>query len=193
MSEFEPAHRAQDHAEWVAPQQYEPLRPEGPPPPPPARRPSRLPALFAAVAILCLAGGVGIGYALPHSHSSASAKPSRTAASAKGASTIDVEGTLTLTTTSLSVDDNGCSGTGGYDDIATGAQVVISDDSGKTLQIVSLGVGMPDNPDLTTSCSFTFTATVPAGKGFYGVEVTHRGVVKEPESAIATVSLTLGD
>jgi hypothetical protein len=33
---------------------------------------------------------------------------------------------------------------------------------------------------------------VQAGKRFYGVEVSHRGVVKEPESALGDIQLTLG-
>lgn len=191
MYEFTPA----PETGWsYPPTNLSPPPPDGPVPPPPPRR-SRRTITIVALALACLAGGVGVGYALPHGHSpSAAAKktpapPHR----ASQSNTIDVDGTLTLTTTSLLVDDDGCSGNSGYDDITTGAEVVISDDAGRTLQITSLNVGVPDDPSLPTSCTFSFTATVPAGKGFYGVEVTHRGIVKEPESSMANVGLTLGD
>lgn len=82
-----------------------------------------------------------------------------------------------------------CSTVDGYSDIRPGAEVVISDDAGRTLAITSLGRG---RFNASLQCSFPFHARVPAGLGFYGVEVTHRGVVKEPESALGDVQLTLG-
>lgn len=82
-----------------------------------------------------------------------------------------------------------CSTTDGYSDITAGAQVVISDDAGHTLTIVPLGRG---RFNASLQCSFPFHARVPAGKRFYGVEVSGRGVVKEPESTLGDVSLTLG-
>jgi hypothetical protein len=85
-----------------------------------------------------------------------------------------------------------CNGPEGYTDITDGAEVVVSDASGKTL-----GIGMLSNPSASGSdtCNFTFTVkNVPAGKKFYGIEVTHRGTVKETEAAMkAGPALELGD
>jgi hypothetical protein len=82
-----------------------------------------------------------------------------------------------------------CHGTGGFSDINGGAQVVVSDDAGKTLAITSLRGGK-----LTSGfqCRFLFTVQVPGGLGFYGVTVTHRGTLKESEADLGNVSLTLG-
>jgi hypothetical protein len=82
-----------------------------------------------------------------------------------------------------------CQGTDGYDDIQVGAEVVVSDDSGKTLAIGDLTTSTYDG-----SCSFTFAVKgVPTGKKFYGVEVTHRGDVQFTEQQLkAGPTLTLG-
>lgn len=85
-------------------------------------------------------------------------------------------------------DGGRCYGNQGYDDIDAGAQVTISDDSGRTLAITQLRGGRVSELE----CVFKFRATVPAGKRFYGIEVTHRGVIKEPESKLGHVALTLG-
>jgi hypothetical protein len=76
-----------------------------------------------------------------------------------------------------------------FDDIQPGATVVISDDAGKTLTITTLGNGAFDQDGY---CLFPFTATVPAGRGFYGVAVAQRGTVKEPEAHLRDVRLILG-
>ena len=82
-----------------------------------------------------------------------------------------------------------CTGAGGFSDIGEGAQVVVSDDTGHTLTIVHLGAGS----GTIITCSFPFTATVPAGKGFYGISVSHRGVVKFSEAEVPSAALSLGD
>lgn len=81
-----------------------------------------------------------------------------------------------------------CSTSDGYRDIARGAEVVIADDAGHTLAITTLRHGRFDE---TLHCSFPFTARVPAGKRFYSIAVTHRGVVKVPESELGDVRLRL--
>lgn len=148
--------------------------------------------IIAVVAALLVGGGAGFGIG----HGTAGASPHKggsTSGSASG-DTINVAGLMTLADlTSVSGDlatGDLCSGTGGYSDIAEGAQVVISDDTGKTLVITQLGAGTIDD----SGCEFPFTADVPKGKGFYGFTVTHRGTVKESEASLAGgVSLTLGD
>ena len=82
-----------------------------------------------------------------------------------------------------------CSGTGGYDDIANGAEVVISDDTGHTLDITTLTAGSI----VSSACDFKFESTIPAGKGFYGITVTHRGTVKFTETEMQNPALTLGN
>jgi len=114
-----------------------------------------------------------------------------TMTSGSGSATVTVHGTMTLTDSSGGVTgETPCNGSGGYSDIADGAQVVISDDTGKTLTIVQLtgGVGFAG-----VSCVFDFTAKVPAGKSYYGVTVTHRGTVKMSEAELATAAVTLGN
>jgi hypothetical protein len=66
-----------------------------------------------------------------------------------------------------------CSGNGGYDDLIPGAQVKVSDASGKTLALGRLDPGKYD-AQLGT-CTFTFTVPgTPAKQAFYGVMVSHR-------------------
>jgi hypothetical protein len=108
---------------------------------------------------------------------------------------IQVVGTLDLTDTSPggitggSGGPSSCTGTGGYNDITGGAEVVISDDAGKTLTIVSL---TPGTYESSTRCQFSFFANIPAGLGFYGIAVGHRGLVKFTEADMKHPGLTLG-
>lgn len=88
-------------------------------------------------------------------------------------------------------DGGGCHGQGGYSDIADGAQVVVTSGSD------TLGVGQLANSTYTGgNCVFQFVVeNVPLGKRFYGVAVTHRGTIQEPESEAKSgnVALSLGD
>ncbi|MEV4271918.1 hypothetical protein [Micromonospora aurantiaca (nom. illeg.)] len=94
-------------------------------------------------------------------------------------------------------DGSGCAGSGGYDDIRPGAQVVITDKAGETVGLGKLGDGMfetgPGEP-LPHACTFTFLVEgVPTGRGFYGVEVSRRGRVQYPERELfGAFALTLG-
>lgn len=119
---------------------------------------------------------------------------------AKTPITLKVAGTVAITDadgvvpdgSDLSYDTNAgqpCHTTSGYTDIAEGAQVIVLDDAGATLQITSLTAG---KYDALGQCSFSFATTVPTGKTFYGIEVTHRGVVKEAAADMGDVALTLG-
>lgn len=85
-----------------------------------------------------------------------------------------------------------CGGTGGFKDIRAGAQVVISDADGSTVAISRLDAGTVTSG---RGCVLPFAVSnVPAGKGFYGVEVSHRGVLRYDEAEISTreLDLTLG-
>lgn len=90
-----------------------------------------------------------------------------------------------------------CTVGGGYADIRSGAQVVVTDDGGKTIALGELGGGTLLLPDLDTwgtrSCVFSFSVQVPGGHDFYGVEVTHRGVVRyTAEQLRQPVAMSLG-
>jgi len=90
-----------------------------------------------------------------------------------------------------------CAVDGGYADIRAGAQVVVTDDAGKTLALGQLGDGKLTLPDPqewgTRSCAFPFTVQAPGGHSFYGVEVTHRGVVRyTAEQVRQPVEMSIG-
>jgi hypothetical protein len=109
----------------------------------------------------------------------------------KAVTTFTARGSFVLTD---SPTDGGqvCAPTDGYSDISAGAQVIVSDSSGKTLAIGSL-----QNPTAGSgTCSYSFAVhNVPVGKKFYGVEVSHRGSVKESENDMTSgsVALSLGN
>ena len=105
--------------------------------------------------------------------------------------TITVQGSLLLLTSDLFwATDTECTGSEGYDDIAAGAQVVIRDESGKSIALGRLepGEGVSD-----VECRFPFSIDdVPAGQGIYSVEVSHRGEIAFEEKDAQELALTLG-
>jgi hypothetical protein len=89
-----------------------------------------------------------------------------------------------------------CAVDGGYADLRAGAQVVVTSE-GKTLALGRLGDGKLQLPDLdewgTRSCVFPFSVQAPGGYDFYGVEVTHRGVLRyTAEQLRQPVEMSLG-
>lgn len=83
-----------------------------------------------------------------------------------------------------------CVGQGGYSDIRVGVQVVVTDASGTTV-----GIGRVEKfANKGLFCAYEFLVPdVPAGLGFYGVEVSKRGRVQYDEERLrAGVTLTLG-
>ncbi len=70
----------------------------------------------------------------------------------------------------------GAPGTG-YDDIATGTAVTVTNEKGTTIGTTTLGKGTI-RLDPYIRCEFVFAVSVPGAK-FYGVEVAHRGVVQK--------------
>lgn len=115
-----------------------------------------------------------------------------------GTSAFAVSGSVTLTDSD--VDDpaitagpsGGCQGSGGYSDMQEGAQVIVADQDGTTLALGSLGAGVQSTVSI---CVFpVMVSHVPAGKKFYGIEVTHRGFVQYTEAQLkAGPGLTLGN
>lgn len=83
-----------------------------------------------------------------------------------------------------------CWGTGGYSDIAAGAQVRISNASGK---IVAVGELEPSSYQ-TGECEFSFEVTsVPKGEKYYEIEISHRGALTYSEAEMQEeLALQLG-
>jgi hypothetical protein len=71
-----------------------------------------------------------------------------------------------------------CSGSGGYSDIRSGAQVTVSDGNGKLLATTALTDGkITASNSVNGDCMFEFIIKVPDAD-FYAVEVSHRGQLK---------------
>lgn len=101
---------------------------------------------------------------------------------------VEVKGTDSFVATGQG--DNACAGSGGYDDLATGAQVVVTDNTARTIAVGTV-TGSAAKGDF---CLLTFDVpSVPEGKKFYGLEVSHRGVVQFTEQEMkAGPMLTIG-
>jgi hypothetical protein len=147
-------------------------------------------ALLAALVLMVALAGCGGG---------AGAKPAAPATSTTAAA-IQVRGTLILNTTSLtggSLEDMSsgaaaCRGSNGYDDIAGGAQVTVTDEASKVVGVGALDPGQFNK--VSSNCMFRFTVDgVTPGRPFYGVEIAHRGVVRFQGADVLAPSLTLGD
>jgi hypothetical protein len=94
-----------------------------------------------------------------------------------------ITGTINITglTNSTGVEaTRTCAGNGAFGELRDGTQVVVTDQAGTTIALGSV-VGSHVNPadvvfDSPTKCTLNFRVDgVPAGKGFYGVEMAHRG------------------
>lgn len=139
-------------------------------------------ALVAAILFVVWAGsGNGGGHLL-------TPRPAATPAA-----TFTVNGTLTLSDTTgygILTQGTGCTGAGGYSDLLESTQVTVTDDTGRTVALGTLAAGQ----SVGTDCQFPFTIPdVPTGKGFYGIEVSHRGVVKFAEAKLnSPVELAIG-
>lgn len=111
-------------------------------------------------------------------------------------STFDLHGTLAITdqasfTWDTSTNPPTCSGTGGLDDITKGTQVIVADQTGTTIAVGYLGGAVANSPAHT--CVIAFDVTVPAGRTFYAVTVSHRGAQTfTADQAKAGIALTLG-
>ncbi|HEX4057619.1 MAG TPA: hypothetical protein VHX87_04800 [Galbitalea sp.] len=103
--------------------------------------------------------------------------------------TFTAKGTFDLINTA---DGGACDPPDGYTDLSAGAQVIIST-GGKTVAIGELSEGTKLEGGLT--CHYTFAVRgVPLGHKFYGVEITHRGVVQESATDMedGKVALSIG-
>lgn len=136
-------------------------------------------------------------------HSSSSTPAPIPTATAIAARTFTLSGTFTLTRGAFSwssSDTSGsCRGFNGFDDIYPGTPVVVTDQAGTVIatgQLLGGRVTM-DTVDATRadSCQYQISVPgIPAGKTFYGVEVSHRGkqTLTPAEAEGGQLNLTLG-
>lgn len=97
-----------------------------------------------------------------------------------------IAGSITLTSTSGADPNNlgipgECRGYNAYGDIAEGATVTIKDAGGKVVATTKLEPGKPasgESGPTPRECTFRFIAEDVPDSEFYGVEVSHRGVVQ---------------
>jgi hypothetical protein len=80
---------------------------------------------------------------------------------------------------------NDCIGDGGYSDIGPGAQITVRNGSGDILGVGSLGNGTPTAGAPKARCTYQATVdAVPAGEGFYSVEIASRGEITQSEAEL---------
>jgi hypothetical protein len=155
----------------------------------PAAKPSRpgwlVPVLVAAAVLVLALGGVATWALL---RTPASAAP----VAAPAPATFGIAGKLTLHGADRNLGQGVCAGNGGYGDLDRGTTVVVTDPNGTVVGVGKLDFGRRDADGVF--CEFPFHVdNVPAGLGFYGIEVSHRGAVKFAEADLARpVALTLG-
>lgn len=151
------------------------------PEPSPSPAKSRTVPILVGVVILLALGVGGLGFAL--FRQSDDDKP--TPAASDAAPTFEVDGTVELKAGQfVTVNDTGCRGYDGFEDLTMGAAVTIIDAAGAVVGVghinsLSLDGGMQG------TCTLSFSVpNVPTGKGFYGVEVSHRSAVKFDEAQL---------
>lgn len=157
-------------------------------PPDRPRIPSWAVALLAIGALIVVGLGVIVVVLLTRgSDGSSTAKDE----SADEPDTFTVEGTVTLTDSGVEHSGQECYGTGGYNDMVPGTQVVIRDADGTSVAVGDLGPGTVG--DYNVVCEFDFTVEdVPSGSSVYSVEVSHRGEISFKEAQAQDLALTLG-
>jgi hypothetical protein len=119
--------------------------------------------------------------------------------SASGSISVPIDASALMTGATDNTEGSPCTSTAGYDDIAGGTQVVITDATGKTVAVgVHESGALKAGPDATAfdaRCDFPFTVTgIPAGSKFYGVHIgnTNRGVQQERPDQLKSIALTIG-
>jgi hypothetical protein len=100
-----------------------------------------------------------------------------------------VTGTVTLDLDNMTNSGTACWGKRGFTDLKAGAPVVVTDAAGKTVGMGALDPGK----EIGGRCVLSFKVKdVPKGSDFYGVAVTHRGVVQfSADDVKQPVSLSL--
>lgn len=158
---------------------------------PPSRRRRQWPLI---VAIVILAAGLAAALVWPRSGDATPAKPAASATPV-AAATFSITGMLTLSAGDFMADDSQlCWGNGGYDDLSMGTSVTITDAAGTVVGVGQVNSAHNDG-GMGGTCDLSFKVDgVPTGKGFYGIEVSHRGSVKKSEADLkaGSAELTIG-
>lgn len=138
-------------------------------------------ALLVVVVLLLIGGDDGAG-----DSTTAKDKTDESAA----AKTFSVKGDITLIDSGVNYAGTECYGTGGYDDMRGGTQVVVKDAAGTTVAVGALETGIKQS---SVECYFPFTVDdVPSGSAVYSLEVSHRGDFSFKEEDATSISLSLG-
>jgi len=170
-----------------------PPPPTDPPPPlphPPKHRYVH-PLLAALVGAVVGAGAVGSAWAVVGG-SHGAGKTSPRSATPQTPRTFALNGTFELTDGVIDDGTGGCQGGDGYDDIFEGAAVTVYDGAGTVIATGELGESTLEGEG---TCRFDVAVgNVPTGRGFYKVEVSHRGTVQlsETEAESGTFGASLG-
>lgn len=85
-----------------------------------------------------------------------------------------------------------CSGTGGYDDIRSGLDVVVRDGAGTIIAKSVLIAAAYDAAGDPNQCAYAFTIAGVPDAPFYSVEVGHRGAVTYSRADLDTLGWKLG-
>lgn len=164
----------------MTPQPYVPV---------PAKRRRVWPWAAVAAVLVVVGWGVAIGAIVNSDEPAPAAAPAVEA-------TVTVTGKVVLTLGQFVWNDEPsfCAGEGGYDDIVVGAPVAVTDSAGTVVALGKLSNPVPqrdpDNRQRALACRMSFEVTgVPAGLGFYGVEVSHRGVIRKQEAELTGIEL----
>lgn len=145
---------------------------------------------LAAVTIVLLASGcASAGSNKRHDPQQSQRHPSPSAAfSAHGAITVTGEDNVGIISDAVTPGQE-CFGAGGAADIAPGAQVVVTDASGRTVAVGKMEMGRTTehkrykNPRYDEQCVVPFTVSdVPSGEKFYGIKVGQRPATQETEA-----------
>jgi len=174
-----------------------------PPQPPPTAAPSATPKhrtwLIVLLAALVTALAAALGFVLlrPTSQDPQASTPTAALLTAHGE--LQLDGVPADNPPGTRIVGAPCSATkAGYSDIRYGAQVKVTDAAGAVVGVGSLGRGVfmvdPGLGDPFRLCAFPFSVVdIPGGRGPYGVEVSHRGIVLFAEADLADeITLTLG-
>lgn len=152
--------------------------------------------IFATLAAVGLLAGCTSARGAVHHHAAAS----------KSADPVTVVGSVTVKRASIMTEDGPgtvCWTDGNapafgspspYDDVKAGAQVVITDASGKTLALGKLGDGTAVGASSETAdCRFDFTIyDVPGGSSFYGIKVGTEQSQQFPAAALPSAAVSFG-
>lgn len=148
--------------------------------------------LFGVAAVALLAVSAVTAYEM-------SEPAAKTTASVGTPTVFRVAGTITVRASNASDDSDGgdCYATDGYDDIRSGAQVTVKDETGTVIALGSVDPGhvLESSSYGAMTCIFGFHAgDVPENKAFYTIEVSHRGELRYTRGDLAqALTLTLGD